>query len=145
MWRVHSSLYLNSLCWLSDEFILRTMEGNKAIPNKKINWCYMLLAHETGKIDYQIIFSFSFSFNFLILYFPCNFCMEITFFFCFHHKCEWTPRRFINAYKYQHYNSIYSSTHSISLKSSVKEVTGSPEALQPCTFPTACGNKFCSF
>lgn len=44
-----------------------------------------------------------------------------------------------------YYNSIYSSTDSISLKSSVKEVTGSPEALQPCTFPTACGNKFCYF
>lgn len=56
------------------------MEGNKTIPNKKINWCYMLLARETGKIDCQIIFSFSFSFNFLILYFPCNFCMEMTFF-----------------------------------------------------------------
>lgn len=38
----------------------------------------MLLTYETGKIDYQIFFSFYF--YFLILYFPCNFCMEITFF-----------------------------------------------------------------
>lgn len=56
------------------------MEGDKAIPNKKINWCYMLLMYETGKIDYQTFFFFPFSFNFLILYFPCNFCMEMTFF-----------------------------------------------------------------
>lgn len=116
------------------------MEGDKAIPNKKINWCYMVLTYETGKIDYQtFFFLFLLTFSF---YTSLVISAWKWLFLCFYHKCEWTSRCFINAYRNQHYNSIYSSTDSISLKSSVKEVTDRPEALPPYTFPTACGNKF---
>lgn len=122
------------------------MEGNKAIPNKKMNWRYVLLTHGAGKIDYWICASFFFSFSFYT-----SLVISVwKWLFCFFHKCEWAPRImspwcFIKAFRYYQCNSIYSSTDSVSLKSSVKEVTGRPEASQPCNFPTACGTKFCYF